>query len=131
MVKCSTRSKCRPTQILEVIFFYIYFTVLLHKDYVSIFHTVTGHRKQQIELYRRQTNTDFFFQVYSYNLRSTYKTSMHGHPHRCSTNLWAAAVTLASGQRTSIVSSYQNDASPQSRTTASHCGLANVSNEKK
>ena len=35
---------------------------------------------------------------------------MHGCPHRCSTNFWAAAVTLASGQRTSIVSSYQNDA---------------------
>ena len=33
---------------------------------------VTGHRKQQIQLYRRQTNTVFFFQVYSYNLRSTY-----------------------------------------------------------
>ena len=56
---------------------------------------------------------------------------MHGRPHRCSTNFWAATVTLASGQRTSIVSSYQNDASPQPRTTASHCGLDNVSNEKK
>ena len=56
---------------------------------------------------------------------------MHGRPHRCSTNFQAAAVTLASGQRTNIVSSYQNDASPQPRTTASHCGLDNVSNEKK
>ena len=71
----------------------------------------------------------FFFQVYwsSFNLQQ----SMHGRPHRCSTNFWAAAVTLASGQRTSIVSSYQNDASPQPRTTASHCSLDNVSNEKK
>ena len=56
---------------------------------------------------------------------------MHSHPHRCSTNSWAAAVTLASGQRTSIVSSYQNHASPQPRTAASHCGLDNVSNAKK
>ena len=56
---------------------------------------------------------------------------MHGRPHRCFTNFWAAAVMLASGQRTSIVSSYQNDASPQPRTTASHCGPDNVSNEKK
>ena len=56
---------------------------------------------------------------------------MHSHPHRCSTNFWAAAVTLALGQRTSIVSSYQNDASPQPRTAASHCGLYNVSNVKK
>ena len=56
---------------------------------------------------------------------------MHSRPHRCSTNFWAAAVTLALGQRTSIVSSYQNDASPQPRTAASHCGLDNVSNVKK
>ena len=56
---------------------------------------------------------------------------MHSRPHRCSTNFWAAAVTLALGQRTSIVSSYQNDASPLPRTAASHCGLDNVSNVKK
>ena len=57
--------------------------------------------------------------------------SMHSRPHRCSTNFWAAAVTLALGQRTSIVSSYQNHASPQPRTAVSHCGLDNVSNVKK
>ena len=56
---------------------------------------------------------------------------MHSRPHRCPTNSWAAAVTLASGQRTSIVSSYQNHASPHPRTAASHCGLDNVSNAKK
>ena len=56
---------------------------------------------------------------------------MHSRPHRCSTNFWAAAVTLALGQRTSIVSSYQNHASPQPRTAASHCDLDNVSNVKK
>ena len=56
---------------------------------------------------------------------------MHSHPHRCSTNSQAAAVMLASGQRTSMVSSYQNYASPQPRTAASHCGLDNVSNAKK
>ena len=56
---------------------------------------------------------------------------MHSRPHRCSTNSWAAAVMLASGQRTSIISSYQNHASPQPRTAASHCGLDNVSNAKK
>ena len=44
---------------------------------------------------------------------------------------WAAAVTLASGQRTSMVASYQNDASPQPRMTASHCDPDSVSNEKK
>ena len=56
---------------------------------------------------------------------------MHSRPHRCSTNSRPAAVMLASGQRTSIVSSYQNHASPQPRTAASHCGLDNVSNAKK
>ena len=56
---------------------------------------------------------------------------MYSRPHRCSTNSWAAAVMLATGQRTSMVSSYQNHASPQPRTAASHCGLNNVSNAKK
>ena len=56
---------------------------------------------------------------------------MHSRPHRCSTNSRAAAVMLASGQRTSMVSSYQNHASPQPHTAASHCGLDNVSNAKK
>ena len=56
---------------------------------------------------------------------------MHSRPHRCSTNSRAAAAMLASGQRTSMVSSYQNHASPQPRTAASHCGLDKVSNAKK
>ena len=67
-----------------------------------------------------------FFSKFS-DLRSTYNHKSH----RYFTISWAAVVMLASGQRTSVVSLYQNHASPQPRTAASHWGLVNVSSDVK
>ena len=82
-----------------------------------------GHRKQQLSYTENQQNTVSFSNFI--DARLTYNKAMV-RLHRCSTYSWAAAVTPASGQRTSIVLSYQNDASPQPRMTASHCGPDSV-----
>ena len=83
-----------------------------------------GHRKQQF-VKQKTKQTPFFSRFIG--LRSTYNHKSH----RYFTISWAAAVMLASGQRTSVVSSYQNHASPQPCTAASHWGLVNVSSDVK
>ena len=82
---------------------------------------VMGHRKQQS--FNRRLENSFFFQVYLISVQPKTFAS----PHRYFTSSWAAVVTLASGQRTSVISSYQNNASPQPRTAASHWGFVSVS----
>ena len=51
--------------------------------------------------------------------------------HRYFPISWVAAVMLVSGQRTSVVSLYQNHANHQPCTAASHWGLVNVSSDVK
>ena len=43
--------------------------------------SVTGHRKRQFELHRRQTNSLSFSKFI--NPRSTYNNMTHSRPHRC------------------------------------------------
>ena len=80
-----------------------------------------GHRKQQSS--NRRLENSFFFQVYLISVQPETSAS----PHRYFTSSWAAVVTLASGQRTSVVASYQNHASPQPRTAVSHWSFVSVS----
>ena len=82
---------------------------------------VMGHRKQQS--FNRRLENSFFFQVYLISVQPKTFAS----PHRYFTSSRAAVVTLASGQRTSIVLSHQNHTSPQPCTAASHWGFVSVS----
>ena len=86
---------------------------------------VRDHLKQR-SLDKRQTTS--FFSKFIAGLRSTYKSHKF---HRYFIISLAPAVMLASGQRTSVVSSYQNHASPQPFTAASHWGLVKVSSDVK
>ena len=85
---------------------------------------VKGHCKQQFV--KQKTKQTPFFSKFI-DLRSTYNHKSH----RYFTISWAAAVMLASGQRTSVVSSYQNHTSPQPCKAASHWGLVKVSSYMK